>query len=264
MAKRAALLSLLSVIAGSLGLLLKNPPPRAIESPLPLMRTAQAQHGAAAHAAGEILAPLDPEAERRQGDLLAARLPASASLSVDPEPVRALGRRLAASPLVTRFPNGYTFRVAAGRSINAHVLPGGHVFVMEGMVQACLDKPAELAFVLGHEIGHAELGHTADAVRYKALADRLLIGPVGDLAQLLEAAGRLHYSEVQELKADAFSLRLMRESDFDPAAGVRLIKRVLGDTGGGGPLGTVLWDYFRTHPGNRERASQAERHAARL
>src|SRR6201999_4083362 len=55
----------------------------------------------------------------------------------------------------------YTFTVLNSEEINAFALPGGYVYVTRGLVSLA-NNEAELAGVLGHEIGHVNARHTAE------------------------------------------------------------------------------------------------------
>ncbi len=54
---------------------------------------------------------------------------------------------------------GYSFTVVDSAEINAFALPGGHVYITRGIL-AYLNSEAELAAVLGHEIGHVTARHS--------------------------------------------------------------------------------------------------------
>jgi beta-barrel assembly-enhancing protease len=68
-----------------------------------------------------------------------------------------LGQQLAAkAPNEYKFP--FTFKIVNDRSINAFALPGGPVYVHRGAIEAAANE-AQLAGVIGHEIGHVILRH---------------------------------------------------------------------------------------------------------
>ena len=72
--------------------------------------------------------------------------------------VRGLGSRLAATSERPALP--WTFEVVDDPNVNAFAAPGGKIFVTRGIL-AYLESEAELAGVLGHEIGHVTARHTA-------------------------------------------------------------------------------------------------------
>lgn len=255
-------LALLAVFAAvAAGLQLSEA--RSRESLLPAMRVIQQQGKGLERAAAQAL-PLTPEQERAEGERLNARLsprPFSPAL----EPLRGLvaelGVEASRGPLVRRFPSRYVFDVYDSRSPNAFALPGGFVHVSSALVERLRGRDDQLLFVLGHEIGHVELGHCADGSRLQAYGRELGLGGLGELAGVMRTLAALSFSESQELEADAFAVRLLAEKGRDPRAGLGAFD-ALGLTEARerrDPLeapGEALTDYFRTHPGAWERRAR--------
>jgi len=90
-----------------------------------------------------------------------------------------LGQRL-----VARAPNSskflFTFRIVDDKEINAFALPGGPVFVNRGAIEAA-DNEAQIAGVMGHEIGHVLLRHGAAQQRKGGLLGGVA-GIVGEVS----------------------------------------------------------------------------------
>lgn len=246
---------------------------RSRESLLPVSR-AVAEHGKALDRGSAVVFPLSPDEERAIGERIAKDLGASEPAPGTTDASRAalwkeLGLEAAGSPLVTRFRGRYEFRTADHRQVNAFAVPGGFVYATLGLLEKLHKDPDALLFTLGHEIGHIELGHCADAHRLRADPKdpgRAVLRGVVLLPRLLAS---LHFSPSQELEADAYAVRLLRSLKRDPAAGLRAFD-ALGLTadkdrrrGPGGVVVEGLSDYFRTHPGSWERRSALEREAAR-
>src|SRR5690606_33053344 len=113
----------------------------------------------------------------------------------------------------------WTFTVLDSPEVNAFALPGGYVYVTRG-IMAHLDSEAELAGVIGHEIGHVTARHGAQrATRQQnaglgvlaatvrgAVLEGAGVGGATELASQVSqgvAAGHLaSYSREQELQAD--------------------------------------------------------------
>lgn len=227
------------------------------ESLLPVLRLAQ-EHGKQFERAAARVLPLDAEEERRLGARIAARLGAAAE--DDPELTR-LGRRLERTGLVPRFSGRFAYRRVADAGRFAFSVPGGFVFVSSGMLDALEGDPARISFVLGHELAHSELGHGADKLRYRAWLSAL--GPGATLVQLLRELAAMSYDQSSELEADALALRLLQAADLRAAAGIEALERLQGAPGEGGGhrepgelVAEVLTDYWRTHPGARERTDR--------
>src|SRR3546814_3842008 len=94
-----------------------------------------------------------------------------------------------------------------------------------------MDDEAELASVLGHEIGHIAADHSRGRqnrgilTQLGALAIGVLTGS-GDLAQLAGTVGQglfLSYSRSQEYEADALGIRYMTAAGYDANASASLL-----------------------------------------
>ena len=67
---------------------------------------------------------------------------------------------------------GYTFKLLSTRSVNAFMAPGGKGFVFKGL-STLMPDDNDLAFIIGHELAHSELQHSADAVRVAMMGRKL-------------------------------------------------------------------------------------------
>jgi predicted Zn-dependent protease len=105
--------------------------------------------------------------------------------------VNQVGQRLAAK---SDRPNlRYTFQVVDDNSINAFATMGGYVYVHSGLLKAA-DNEAQLASVMGHEIGHIAARHAIKQMREKSVAQGLL-GAAG--LDRSTALGRAGYAQSQ-------------------------------------------------------------------
>lgn len=121
----------------------------------------------------------------------------------------------------------WNFRVLDSPAVNAFAIPGGFVYVTRGLL-AHMNSEAELAGVLGHEVGHITGKHA------EARQRRSLLGTLGLLGLSIlapEAAGfalrtgiaqnvlgllLLKYSRDQELDADERGIRYATTAGYDP------------------------------------------------
>lgn len=105
--------------------------------------------------------------------------------------------------------------------LNAFCTPGGYVYVYTGLIRY-LDNADDLAGVLGHEIAHAELRHSAVHLQKefgrKKIMDFLLLGGTGlsglIKAQILKDMLSLDYSRDQEADADRHSVMYLKDTDY--------------------------------------------------
>src|SRR5262245_53476036 len=167
--------------------------------------------------------------------------------------VNALGERL-----VTKAPNEYKFpfyfKIVDDRSINAFALPGGPVYVNRGAIEAA-DNEAQLAGVMGHEIGHVLLRHGTNQASKAQLLQGLagIAGAVGGgnaagalIGQLSAfAAGGvlLKYSRDAETQADLMGTQILFDTAYDPIAMAQFFDKLAKEH-----KGTNTEQFFSNHP----------------
>jgi predicted Zn-dependent protease len=175
----------------------------------------------------------------------------------------------------------YTFTVLDSPEINAFALPGGYVYITRG-IMAYLNSEAELAAVLGHEIGHVTARH---GVRQQSAAQATNIGlsiasifvpelnsQAGhDLSNLLGGALLSGYGRDHELEADRLGAQYLARTDYDPQAMIRVIdvlkNQELFDAEIAKQEGREPRRYhgtFATHPDNDTRLQQVVGEAGHL
>ncbi len=127
----------------------------------------------------------------------------------------------------------FTFTVLDSPVVNAFALPGGYVYVTRGLMTLA-DNEAELAGVIGHEIGHVTARHGAQQhgrsvlVGVGAAVVGVLLGD-RNLAQATSAVGDLvlrSYSREQEFEADSLGLRYLSRAGYQPAAMASFLGRL--------------------------------------
>ncbi len=152
----------------------------------------------------------------------------------------------------------FTVQVVALPVVNAFALPGGRIIVSARLI-AEAQRPAEVAGVLAHELGHVYYRHPeAQFVRVMGMQLLLTLATgtshgdtLGGLAGLLAI---LRYSRAAEAQADAFATRLMTAGHIDPTGlrdfFIRMQKKE-GDTSGG--ILSGIGNMLASHPGTAER-----------
>ncbi len=189
--------------------------------------------------------------------------------------VNDLGQKLAAHS--HRSSLQWHFTVLDSPEINAFALPGGYVYVTRG-IMAYMESEADLAGVIGHEIGHVTARHGAQRATSQQKAGlgvlaASLLGAVlesqgysgagrvaGDLSQTVAAGYIASYGREQELQADQLGAEYLSRSHYDPHNMVDVItvlknqERFAADQaqaeGRAAPSGG---DWLASHPSNDQR-----------
>jgi predicted Zn-dependent protease len=173
--------------------------------------------------------------------------------------VQRVGAELVAKSFAAKSPYKFSFNVLADpRTVNAFALPGGPIFITEGLMRL-LKSEAELAGVLGHEIGHVIGRHSSERLAKQQLMQGLLGALVvgsGDYttAQIGQVVGsmiNMSYGREDELESDAFGIRIMAEAGYDPRAMIRVME-VLAKASGG----SRQPEFMSTHPAPENRAER--------
>jgi predicted Zn-dependent protease len=135
--------------------------------------------------------------------------------------VRAIGTRMAAATERPRLP--WTFTVVDDPVVNAFALPGGYIFVTRGIL-AHLNSEAELATVLGHEIGHVTAKHSVRQMSRAQLAQLGLVAGSILSSEIAQGAGLissglgilfLKYGRDDERQADQLGFRYALRDGYD-------------------------------------------------
>jgi len=153
----------------------------------------------------------------------------------------------------------WSFKLVDDPIVNAFALPGGFIFITRG-IMASLNSEAELAGVIGHEIGHVTARHSASQMSRQQL-QQIGIG-VGSVlsSEVASAAGalsaglgllNLRYGRGDESQSDELGVRYMSRAGYDPNSltGVFQTLALVGGSRDGGP---PEWASTHPDPVNRE------------
>jgi len=169
-------------------------------------------------------------------------------------------------------PFPYKFHLVQGKDINAFSLPGGVIFVYEGLLKYA-ESDDELAGVLAHEISHAAFRHVATLRRQQSkleaftlpliiisiLAKSEAAPGVVNLTSLLGQAVGSGWSVDAEKAADFGGVQYMLRSKYNPSGILSFMERLAYDERGNG-TGGVDWGIFKTHPPTKDRAQACLKH----
>ncbi len=166
---------------------------------------------------------------------------------------------------VSELPNlDWHFTVLDDPMVNAFAMPGGYIYITRGIL-AHLNSEAQLAGVLGHEIGHVTARHSAKQITQQQIAGLGLAvaGAFSTTFQQYSGAAQqalgllmLKYSRDDESQADLLGIRYATAAGYDPReipSTYAMLKRISQKSGSSLPF------YLSTHPdpGDREQRTTA-------
>jgi len=182
-----------------------------------------------------------------------------------------LGQKLASKAPGEKYP--YQFKGVNDASINAFALPGGFLYINRGTIEAA-DNEAQLAGVIGHEIGHVALRHGTNQMT-KATAMQLPLAVLGgvvgsdSIVGLLTQVGAnfgaqsilLKYSRNAERQADIVGTQILYDDNYDPVQMARFFVKLEEESAksGGRPI-----QFFSSHPNPENRITAVNAEVAKM
>ena len=159
----------------------------------------------------------------------------------------------------------YKFKVVKGDDVNAFSIPGGNLYVYEGLINFA-ESDDELAGVLAHEVAHAAFRHVAWMRKSSSKLDLLqiplliisIMAAGGDAGAVAQAglygtqAAKSGWSQKAETSADYGALQYMVKSHYNPVGVLTLMERLAYKERANAQ---IEWGIFRTHPPSPERAN---------
>lgn len=176
-----------------------------------------------------------------------------------------VGKKMAATSHRPHMP--YSFRVVNATYVNAYAFPGGTIAATRGIMLS-LDNEAELAALLGHELGHVNARHSAEQMS-KGKLTQAVVGGIsvlagtqsavlgnlaGQLGQIGAGALLARYSRDNEREADALGMQYMVGADYGAEGFVGLME-MLNSMSKHKSMAVDL--LFATHPMSQERYDTA-------
>lgn len=161
--------------------------------------------------------------------------------------VDAVGKRLVQSSVARETPYKYDFHLLADeRTINAFALPGGQIFITYALFSKL--NEAQLAGVLGHEIGHVIGRHSAERIAetdyWKTVAMGASVG--ADMGNVVASYGQntlLQNGREDELESDELGVLFMIQANYPPEELIEVMQ-ILKKAGGPNRLP----EFQSTHP----------------
>jgi predicted Zn-dependent protease len=191
--------------------------------------------------------------------------------------VESIGKNIAVQSGLGQARSDFTVTLLNSPVNNAFAIPGGYVYVTRQLV-ALMNNEAELAGVLGHEVGHVAARHSAKrqsaATRNSVLGvlgsvlSGVLLGnsALGQLGQEIFSQGSqlltLQYSRGQETEADNLGIEYLRRSGYDPRAMSSVLQSLANESAleakiQGSTDRVPEWASTHPDPASRVRAAQA-------
>src|SRR3569623_1534097 len=146
--------------------------------------------------------------------------------------VQAVGQRVGAYSGVANAGQALHFTTLNAAVENAFSVPGGYVYVTRQLLDL-MDDESELAFALGHEVGHVAANHAHAREEYVSRSPLAWIGGAiasifggDDFGGFLERRALLdvlQFSREQEYEADVLGIRYMVAASYDPAGAYELL-----------------------------------------
>jgi predicted Zn-dependent protease len=146
--------------------------------------------------------------------------------------VQSVGRRVGAIAGIANAGQALHFTTLNSAVENAFSVPGGYVYVTRQLM-TLMDDESQLAFALGHEVGHIAADHAHIREQYAAQNPIGVLGAIigavfGDrfMGSILQARAKLQqlsFSREQEYEADTLGLRYMIAAGYDPAGAAELL-----------------------------------------
>ena len=139
--------------------------------------------------------------------------------------VQSVGRRIGAVSGLANPGQALHFTMLNSAVENAFSVPGGYVYITRQLI-GLMDDESELAFALGHEVGHIAANHAHIREQYEQRNTLGVFGQiigaifgrgVGDMLQARSALDLLSFSREQEYEADTLGLRYLIAAGYDPA-----------------------------------------------
>ena len=187
--------------------------------------------------------------------------------------VARVGKRIAVQSGLSGSERDFTVTLLNSPVNNAFAMPGGYVYVTRQLL-ALMNDEAELAAVLGHEVGHVAARHSSSRSRTSGVSSVLagILGAVTGSSQIGQIAGQaaqlytLRFSRQQELQADDLGVRYLGTGGYDPLAMSTVLasladQNTLDQQAGGEARGNPEW--ASTHPNPAGRVQRARQQAER-
>ena len=187
--------------------------------------------------------------------------------------VERVGKKIAVQSGLSNSERDFTVTLLDSPVNNAFAIPGGYVYVTRQLL-ALMNDEAELASVLGHEVGHVAARHSNKRSTTSTLGGILAagIGVLTGSSELGQIAGygaqlyTLRFSRTQEYAADDLGIRYLRGAGYDPFAAADMLASLNAisslEARVAGKDANAMPSWASTHPNTADRVARARKRAA--
>ncbi|GGB29852.1 metalloprotease [Sphingomonas metalli] len=187
--------------------------------------------------------------------------------------VERVGKRVAVQSGLSNAQGDFVVTTLNSSVENAFAIPGGYIYVTRQLL-ALMNSEAELASVLGHEVGHVAARHSQGRQTRSTIGSILAAGAglltgsnvVGQLAGTGAQLYTLKYGRDQEYQADALGVRYITAAGYNPYAAADMLSALDASTGlasrASGKDANAVPTWASTHPNSQDRVARAEKLAA--
>ncbi len=184
--------------------------------------------------------------------------------------VARIGKQVAVKSGLSNAAGDFTVTTLNSPVENAFAIPGGYIYITRQLL-ALMNSDAELASVLGHEVGHVAARHAASRNKRSTIGS--VLAAAASMATGSELAGRaigtgaqlytLKYGRDQEYQADALGVRYMTAAGYDPYAAADILSALDASTGlASNSAGRSQPTWMSSHPNSADRVRRAVELAA--
>lgn len=150
----------------------------------------------------------------------------------------------------------WRIRIIDDSTLNAFCTPGGYIYFYTGILRF-LESEDELAGVMGHEMAHAEMRHSTDAMTrqygLQILTAVLVDSQYNDLANIASGLAQLKYGRSDESESDEYSVRWLYNTAYNATGATGFFKKINALGGSRTP------EFLSTHPDPGKRIENMEK-----
>jgi len=188
--------------------------------------------------------------------------------------VRRVGQKIAVQSGLSNAQSDFTITVLNSPVNNAFAIPGGYVYVTRELL-ALMNDEAELASVMGHEVGHVAARHASSRSRTSTITGigSLILGVLTGSSAIAQIAGQaaqfytLRFSRAQEYQADDLGVTYLARAGYDAMASSTMLASLAAQSAldlkiaNSGGRSTPTWQ--STHPDPASRVTRAAQNASK-